>query len=256
MRNKFIIIITLFAVSLFVFSEQMVYIYKKDGTKDIYVANTLDSIGFVTTLNEENGHKWVDLGLPSGTKWATMNVGADSPEDYGDYFAWGETTTKSEYTCREYKYYNIQCTAIYKYCAIASCFNDQEDNNTVLDLEDDVASANWGSDWRMPTKVEQEELSNTSYTVWTWITQNGVNGYKVTSKINGNSIFLPAAGSSGSYGAGSIGLYWSSSLYTGTDKYAYERSFNAYYLYFNSSGVYNYSHSRYVGLSIRPVLAE
>ena len=178
-----------------------------------------------------NGYTWVDLGLPSGTKWATINVGADSPEEYGDYFAWGETTTKSTYTRSNYNY---------------------SSNATTLPLDRDAAYTNWGNSWRMPTRTEQNELGNTSYTTWTWTTQNGVKGYKVTSKINGNSIFLPAAGSrygSDLYSAGSSGYYWSSSLSTDLSGYAYGLSFN-------SSDVSSINTNRYDGQSVRPVLAK
>lgn len=141
----------------------------------------------------QTSYTMVDLGLPSGTLWADRNVGADSPEAYGDYFAWGETTTKSTYNYDSYKwgqgFYNTQ---------------------TVFDLEDDAAYVNMGNDWRMPTYDELNEL-NTNCT-WTWTTQNGNKGYKVTGP-NGNSIFLPAAGYSGLYYVGSCGIYWSASLY-------------------------------------------
>lgn len=179
-----------------------------------------------------NGYTWIDLGLPSGTKWATMNVGADSPEDYGDYFAWGETTTKSTNTSSNYNY---------------------SSNPTTLPLDRDAAYTNWGNSWRMPTKAEQDELRNSSYTTWTWTTQNGVRGYKVTSKTNGNSIFLPAAGyryNSGLYDAGSYGYYWSSSLSTGGD------SGDAFYKYFYSGVVSRKDNDRDHGQSVRPVLAE
>ena len=94
MKKKFLFLMTLLAVSLLALAEMTVYVYKKDGTKVPYVTSTIDSIGFVDVNDIADGHQWVDLGLPSGTKWATMNVGADSPEEYGDYFAWGETTPK------------------------------------------------------------------------------------------------------------------------------------------------------------------
>ena len=176
-----------------------------------------------------DGHEWVDLGLPSGIKWATMNVGATTPEGYGDYFAWGETTTKSSYSSSNYNY---------------------SSHPTTLPLERDAAYVNWGSSWRMPTYDEIDELINTSYTTWTWTTQNGVNGYKVTSKTNGNSIFLPAAGyrsGSGLNDAGSYGDYWSSLLDTGY-------SGRAYYLYFRSDDVLR--GSRYLGRTVRPVMRE
>ena len=183
-----------------------------------------------TTSGIADGHEWVDLGLPSGTKWATMNVGANSPEEYGDYFAWGETTPKSSYTGSNYNY---------------------SSNPTTLPLEDDAAYTNWGTSWRMPTKTELTELVNEEYTVRTWITQNGVNGWKVTSKINGNTIFLPAAGFRrlGLYSAGLRGNYWSRSLATADSYYAY-------YLFFGEAGVYNNSWGRYDGQSVRPVLAK
>ena len=202
----------------------------------------------------ENGYEWVDLGLPSGTKWATMNVGADSPEDYGDYFAWGETVSKSTYSSSDYKWYiNGSSTNIKKYNYSYST-GMLRDSIYVLEKEDDVAFINWGGDWRMPTLAEQLELSDTSYTTWNWTTQNGVKGYKVTSKINGNSIFLPAAGYRDGFGlnedAGNRGYYWSSSLYTND-------SGSAYYLRYHSDIVYSgYYASRDHGYSVRPVLAK
>ena len=201
----------------------------------------------------ENGYEWVDLGLPSGTKWATMNVGADSPEDYGDYFAWGETVSKSTYSSSDYKWYiNGSSTNIKKYNYSYST-GMLRDRIYVLEKEDDVAFINWGGDWRMPTKAEQDELRDTSYTTWNWTTQNGVKGYKVTSKINGNSIFLPAAGyryDSSLSSAGSYGYYWSSSLST-------YGSNSPHFLYFNSSDVSSsYYYGRSDGLSVRPVLAK
>ncbi len=192
-----------------------------------------------------NGHEYVDLGL--SVKWATCNVGATSPEEYGDYFAWGETTPKTTYDWSTYKYCNGTWNTMTKYC-IDSEYGTV-DNKTVLELTDDAAHVNWGGSWRMPTKAEQDELRNTNNCTWTWTKQNGVNGYKVTSKKNGNSIFLPAAGyryDSDLNRSGSYGSYWSSSLDASGSSYAY-------YLYFNSSGVdWNYSY-RCVGHSVRPV---
>ena len=142
----------------------------------------------------------VDLGLPSGTLWADRNVGADSPEDYGDYFAWGETSTKSFYDSNTYKW------------LIKAKYGNRS-NKTVLDLKDDAAYVNMGTEWRMPTYEELRELE--SKCIWTWITQKGTRGYKVAGP-NGKSIFLPAAGyrdDSSLRGAGSLGDYWSASLY-------------------------------------------
>ena len=185
----------------------------------------------------------VDLGL--SVKWATCNVGAASPEDYGDYYAWGETETKSNYDWSTYKWCNGSSTTQTKYCTNSSY--GAVDKRTTLELADDVARVKWGGNWRMPTYDELNELKNNC--TWTWTTQNGKDGYKVTSKTNGNSIFLPAAGcrlGSILYSAGSGGYYWSSSLnQSHTD--------HAYYLYFYSGGVDLYSNRRCYGRSVRPV---
>ena len=194
-------------------------------------------------LKKKNGHEYVDLGL--SVKWATCNVGASKPEEYGDYFARGETTPKSTYEWSTYKYCNGSLDSLTKYNTKSSY--GIVDNKTTLELSDDAARANWGGSWRMPTRAEQDELREKC--TWTWTTQNGVKGYKVTSRINGNSIFLPAAGfcdGSSLYRAGSGGYYWSSSLYTDIPYYAYELNFYSYIVYRN----YYY---RYYGLSVRPV---
>ena len=190
-------------------------------------------------------HEYVDLGLPSGIKWATCNVGADSPEDYGDYFAWGETEPKEKYDWSTYKWCNGSPTTQTKYCTSSSY--GTVDNKTILDLADDTANANWGGSWRMPTKAEQDELRNEC--TWDWTTKNGVNGYTVTGP-NGNSIFLPAAGyryNSDLSRAGSYGYYWSSSLRA-------HGSYLAYELHFHSNSVDWDNNSRGFGLSVRPVL--
>ncbi len=160
-----------------------------------------------------NGHYYVDLGLPSGNKWATCNVGATSPEGYGDYFAWGETTPKDYYHWSTYIYCNGSATTFTKYCNNADYGNNGfTDNLTTLESSDDAATVNWGSGWRMPTEGELNELySNCTYE---WTTQSDVNGGLVTGP-NGNSIFLPAAGHcyrNEFYGVGSFGRYWTSSL--------------------------------------------
>ena len=162
----------------------------------------------------------VDLGLPSGTLWADRNVGADSPEDYGDYFAWGETSIKNTYDWSTYKWCRGSYDTMIKYCTNSSF--GTLDNKTVLDLEDDAAYVNMGADWRMPTYDEQKELK--SKCVWTWTTQKGTKGYKVTGP-NGNSLFLPAAGNryvGNLYDAGSDGYYWSASVCESFDHDAWE----------------------------------
>ena len=187
----------------------------------------------------------VDLGL--SVKWATCNVGASKPEEYGDYFAWGETEPKSTYDWSTYKYCNGSALSLTKYNTKSNY--GIVDNKTTLELSDDAARANWGGSWRMPTAAELTELR--LQCIWTWTTQNGVNGYKVTSKSNGNSIFLPATGYryvSSHYEAGSGGYYWSSSL--DTDYFPYE----AYYLGFTSISVgWGGDNTRCCGLSVRPV---
>lgn len=190
----------------------------------------------------------VDLGLPSGIKWASCNIGAEKPEDYGNYYAWGEILPKEDYSWITYKYANGIYNKLTKYCNDVSYGdNGFTDNKTTLEPEDDAAHMNWGGSWRMPTDAEWTELREQC--TWTWTTQNGVNGYQVTSKTNSNSIFLPAAGSrydTHLYGAGYYGNYWSSSLYEDNPYYAW-------YLYFNSDSVYRSSYYRRNGLSVRPV---
>ena len=191
-------------------------------------------------------HEYVDLGL--SVKWATCNVGATKPEEYGDYFAWGETTTKSTYNWSTYKYCNGSYNNLTKYCT--DSYYGTVDNKTQLELSDDAARANWGGSWRMPTDAEMTELREQC--TWTWTTQNGVYGYKVTSKKSGytnKSIFLPAAGyryGSSLSNAGSYGYYWSSSLDT-------DYPSNAWYVYFGSSYVRRDGSNRYCGFSVRPV---
>ena len=192
------------------------------------------------------GHEYVDLGLPSGLKWATCNVGATKPEEYGDYFAWGEVEPKTTYTWSTYKY-GTDSHQLTKYCNNSSSGKDGlMDNKTVLEPEDDVATVNWGGSWRMPTLEEMTELWLQSK--WTWIQQGGVDGYKVVGP-NGNSIFLPAVGyrdgTSLTY-AGSDCYYWSSSLGTSDPNCAY-------YVHFNSSIKLSYYDYRYYGRSVRPV---
>ena len=171
------------------------------------------------------GIEAVDLGL--SVKWANCNVGASSPEEYGDYFAWGEVTPKDKYTI------------------ISSLTYDKAMGDISGDPQYDAATANWGSSWRMPTKTEIEELLNDC--AWAWTKLNGIDVMEVEGP-NGNSIFLPPAGSrnrSLSDGAGSFGNYWSST--------PYGQDYNAYFLYFYG-GYYDWEWAiRSYGKSIRPV---
>ena len=180
--------------------------------------------------------------------WASCNIGASNPEDYGDYYAWGETETKSNYSWSTYKFGTSSSGPFSKYNTYSLC--GTVDNKTFLEPEDDVAHVKLGGKWRMPTDAEWTELRNTDNCTWTWTTQNGVYGRLVTSKKTGNSIFLPAAGDRNTgylYNTGSDGLYWSSSLYT----YTYPNF--AWYVGFNSDFVGRGDFDRFNGLSVRPV---
>ena len=181
-------------------------------------------------------HDYVDLDLPSGTLWATCNVGAEKPEDYGYYYAWGETSTKNSYSSSNYKWYIGSDESFGKYSDYAN-----------LDVSDDAAYVNWGSNWRMPNDYDFRELINTHNTTTEKVTQNGVIGLKITSKSNGKSIFLPLAGfinGSTLNAAGTIAYYWSSETYD---------EGSVCYLHIQGGNVTVSSCSRYMGQSIRPV---
>ena len=189
----------------------------------------------------------VDLGLPSGIKWASCNVGAEN----GNYYAWGEVLPKADYSWATYKYANgtsRKDLKLTKYCNNASYGdNGFTDDKTTLDPDDDAARANWGGSWRMPTDAEWTELREQC--TWTWTTQNGVNGYQVASKTNSNSIFLPAAGYRNDTNLRNVGYggrYWSSSLYEDSPSLAW-------YLYFDSGYVDRSLSNRSSGQSVRPV---
>lgn len=198
-------------------------------------AGLIDSINFAWV--EVDQHQYVDLGL--SVKWATCNVGASHPEDYGDYFAWGEIDAKNMYSCDNYKWCDNESGAIVKY-------NANDYTQTVLLYADDAASVQWGGKWRMPTKEEQNELINNC--TWQWTNQNGVNGYRVIGN-NGNSIFLPAAGclyENTLYSDGLHGSYWSNSVGSDNSYYAYEFGFSSGFVYLSY-------YIRCSGQSIRPV---
>ncbi|MBQ1654436.1 MAG: fibronectin type III domain-containing protein, partial [Bacteroidales bacterium] len=199
------------------------------------------------TCGQYAGHDYVDLGLPNGTKWANMNIGAENTVGYGDYFAWGETTPKENYNWETYQYCNGSGSTLTKYCNNAEYGdNGFTDALTTLEAIDDAANANWGAEWRMPTNEEVQELINNC--TCTWTTQNGVNGRLFTGP-NGNSIFMPAAGTHGSNGfrdVGSYGTYWSSSLYTASTN----RS--GRFIFYSGNQLLD-DNSRYEGQSVRAV---
>ena len=191
-----------------------------------------------STSGNINGHDWVDLGL--SVKWATCNVGASKPEDYGGYYAWGETSTKSEYTWGN----------------CFDCFDDSGESWSVYKIGGktklepnsghDTARQNWGGSWRMPTMKELQELNDKC--TWKWTTKGGHNGYVVTGP-NGNMIFLPAAGcrsGTSSDGVGESGYYWLSTLSSSSSGHAQTR-------YFNSRNHNTFNNFRREGQSVRPV---
>ena len=194
----------------------------------------------------------VNLGL--SVKWASVNLGATSPEGYGDYYAWGETEPKSTYSLSTYKWSNSNGTQFTKYCPSGKTDywggTGNPDGKSVLDLEDDAARANLGGNWRMPTDAEWKELQ--SKCTWTWTTMNGVDGHKVTSKVSGYTdkwIFIPASGyrsGSSTYSVGSYVHMWSSSLYTANPQYALV-------LRFSPNSIERSYTQRYEGQTIRPV---
>ena len=176
-----------------------------------------------------NGHEFVDLGLPSGTKWATCNIGAESPGDFGNYYAWGERRTKKIFDIDTY-----------------SIFYRKIDNSISGDRSHDVARRKWGATWRLPTKSDFEELD--SLCTWTWGARNGTDGYIVTA-TNGNSIFLPAAGGcvkDSICGERKEGYYWSATPNTVDANLSY-------FLFFNRSYAIIYDYFRIVGMTVRPV---
>lgn len=199
--------------------------------------------------------EWVDLGLPSGLLWATCNLGATTPEGYGDYYAWGETTTKEVYNWSTYKY----CTAdadgdlqtLTKYNT--SSTYGTPDNLTTLEAMDDVATQKLGSGARMPTAAEWRELIANTTAEWTQV--NGVAGRKFTA-LNGKSLFLPAAGcryGSGFVAAGSYGFYWSSSLLASLLE---SDPNSAWYFRFHEGAQSMRYDNRYGGLSVRAVRSQ
>ena len=161
-----------------------------------------------------NGHEYVDLGLPSGLLWATCNLGATTPEGYGEYYAWGETETKSNYDWTTYKYCNGDYTQLTKYCNnTVFGYNGFSDTLTILQPTDDAAKVNMGGGWHIPSEADWLELLQN--TTNGWATQNGVNGWLFTAS-NGENLFLPAAGCEtidGFTQSETYGYYWSNALY-------------------------------------------
>ena len=224
------------------------YIYRRNKTIERIAITDIDSVTFVfpSCANpEELACEVVDLGLPSGVKWASCNVGATKPEESGGYYAWGETDKKDNYTWETYKWCSGASNTVVKYCTDSGFGN--VDNKIVLEPEDDVARVILGGDWRLPTVEEFQELKDNCD--WEWDAVNDVNGYKVVGP-NGNSIFLPAAGlfsEAKVSNMGSIGFYWSGSL-------VYADNNQAGLLFFNRNALDTSGWGeRYFGYSVRPV---
>ena len=222
----------------------------------VTIADVTTLIDYLLTNEWPNssvpGHEFVDLGLSSGTLWATCNVGANAPEEYGNYFAWGEVVPDKEtYTwgTTAWVYYEGSSLRLSKYNT-SEQYGDI-DNKTELDPEDDAAYVNWGPEWRMPSAEQINELLSTQCT-WEWTTLNGVDGRKITGP-NGNSIFLPAAGQrsgTNTSNAGTYGNYWSRNLFASSTSV---NPINASKLYFSKSLKQRTSASRNYGLPVRPV---
>ena len=229
-------------------------IVQKNVEKVQYLVSNIVNVYYSGQGAPATSYEYVDLGL--SVKWATCNVGATKPEEFGDYFAWGETEPKSDYSWDTYKWCKGSSTTMTKYCNNSEYGNNGfTDTKTTLDPEDDVAHVKWGGSWRMPTKAELDELRNNC--TWTWYSRNntefnGVTGYKVTSNKEGYTdcfIFLPAAGSRlGTNPMGIIinGSYYSSTLYTHGPEYAYRFDLRADGVRWNQT-------LRVRGQSVRPV---
>ena len=258
MKTRSIIaILFLMVAGLQTMWAQRVVIHLTTGENVSFNMTQVDSISFDEMM--AGGHEYVDLGLPSGTLWATCNLGANSPEEFGDYFAWGETQPKNLYNWSTYKYLDPDITShlfLTKYCRNSA--EGVADGKMVLEAMDDAASFNWGNEWQMPSGRQFDELISREYTTTEWTTQNGVNGLLITSKANGSSIFLPAAGyrddrgfdDMSSQSFGNVVMYWSRALSPQTSEYAFSL------FYFdspNSNGAYVGSRSRYIGFAVRPV---
>ena len=198
----------------------------------------------------------VDMGLPSGTQWAPCNVGANKPEEYGNYYAWGVTEAPQEnYDWKHYKYCAGTEYSFTKYCSHEDeGYNGFVDNKTTLEPMDDAATVNWGGNWRMPTRDEINELrENCDLSV---IDVNGVSGFQFTSKINGNSIFFPFTGTTiinpqtpdvyEISGAGTSTTIWTSSREE-------EVSYCGAAMYMRKGMTYQNGGQRNVGCAVRPV---
>lgn len=239
-------------------AAQTIVVNRVDGTKVRFRLSDIASIDVNPTDDqpqadgEADGRGYVDLGLPSGTLWATMNVGAESETGYGDYFAWGETVGRQDgkvaYTWDTYQWCHSSGWSMMKYCTDRSM--GTVDDKTELEPTDDAATMCWGEHWQMPSKDQLEELR--SACDWTWTVRDGVNGYEIQSRVNRHALFLPAPGyrfEKQSSFVGGNGLYWSRTLSDGSSYYAT-------YLLFGYKDVSLDTRQRFHGLTVRAVVRK
>lgn len=255
MKRILLLEVALFAIVTCAMSQSM-KVYQNGQLKAIYYVSKDDIIEFSDDfpfpaepdgkddkdVNLYNGHEYVDLGL--SVKWATCNVGASKPEDYGFYYAWGEINDDDVYDWQHYDFYNVKTETLKKYYT-DPMYGYLE--SPTLFMDDDVANVKWGGNWRMPTQEELGELMLRCS--WEWKTMNGIGGHVITG-VNGNSIFLPAAGyfyNKHLCDDGTDGAYWSNSIVFYSEDYAYGLTFNS-----TSMDSTTYV-ERFKGLPVRPV---
>ena len=194
MNKKILSLAVAAIVSLGMQAQDVMDVKLKNGKTVTYDMSNVKKVSWREV--EVSKYKFVDLDLPSKTLWATTNIGAEKPEDYGLYFQWGDAQgyekNGQSFTWSTYKWCKASDTFLTKYNSKSSY--GYVDNRTVLELEDDAAFVNWGEEWRMPSDDQLQELVNVDFTTSEWTTENGVKGLKITSLKNGNSIFLPAGG--------------------------------------------------------------
>ena len=244
--KKLVILFTLFVHSMFIFSQTSGGQIKR-STKSSSTSITNRAI--VPSKKMNILPKAVDLGLPSGTLWADRNLGANTPEGYGSYYAWGETQSKSAYTESNYKLWQKEKYRIN--------YEDMNENRKYeLDINDDAALAIWGRKWRIPTNEQFKELTDSRYTKMEWVEYHSVKGLRISSLSNNNFIFLPASGlmlNESPLNDSEWGHYWSRSLNDNDSNMAYSLSVNQFLTEQNTISERTSVGRRYYGLSIRPV---
>ena len=247
MKKLIPFILLLLSISHIAFAQLKLYVYENNGETTEFIASNVDSIAFTAPgtypINPNKIEEYVDLGL--SVRWATCNLGASSPEEFGDFFAWGETSTKDYYDIDNYKWCGGSAGTLTKYCM--SKTYGKVDNKSQLELSDDVANVTFGDRWRMPTDYEFKELKENCTANWTC--RDGVFGYELVSKRNGKSIFLPAAGYYyyDEIDSDNFGYYWTCTLDA-------DNSDRAMQFAFNKNGNKIIGSTRYFGQVVRPVI--